>query len=49
LISIFLPNGWRLTPLRNSSPPKKRVVIAPVGAMAPLGRDRYLVIILAGK
>jgi len=37
----LLPNGWRLTPLRNSSPPKKRVVIAPGGGAAwprPIGR-----------
>jgi hypothetical protein len=28
------PKGWRLTPLRNSSSPKERVVIAPEGGAA---------------
>jgi len=37
-------NGRRLTPLRNSSPPQKREVIAP-GA-GPLGRIRLIVIIV---
>jgi hypothetical protein len=45
LLEIYylqLPNGWRLTPLRNSSPPKKRVVIAPGGGGAwPLPLSNY--------
>jgi len=39
-IFITQPNGWRLTPLRNSSLPKKRVVIAP-GAAWPLPLNSY--------
>jgi hypothetical protein len=40
------PNGWRLTTLRNSSPPKKRVAIAP-GAIGRLSSSAFHFTILA--
>jgi hypothetical protein len=48
IAALTKPNGWRLSPLRNSSPPNKRVVIAP-GGNGPLGRIRIVGTILAGN